>query len=500
MRKKQVIASCLLTGTLLLSANIFATDLGEGLTNEADSVLLKNRNNHYAHWNGIGKIFWDNTPACTASLLDTRDKNNKATGPAYLLTAAHCIRGTAGPLSETPVKETIKFNYYNDTSDTYKSYTIKKIAWKDYNHTDLAIMELDVALSTLLEEGITPLRLASEWAENATDVLVIGAPERLPESGLRMAACTQEPTAATLVEGFNVFHGTLKNRCKEIRPGSSGSPVIDRKSGHILGILTTSTYGATIEEKCFLNAPCEVRNGQAAWSVDTHYSHPIDKLSNCFSEGLFSDISNTCTAQNAFQVTDVKYWPTQYVAMPKDASSPDPVVNAQFSISTPYYRYKSVRDAIECHSPRHYSGTVDATDAIIDTPISRNPGMHYLCVVGVDSSEQRPDAAMMNDAWITPVQLIERNPVAMPEPTITLNADWNYKVKWRYLVPTHFGTLYYASPEKDTDCSNVNINDYIKTFEAVFFKAEQLPLTLCSRNKDLSNRYSKVRTDLLALP
>ncbi|WP_433735707.1 trypsin-like serine peptidase [Pseudomonas putida] len=500
MRKSHIAASYLLAGAFFLSANTFAKDLGEGSSNEADSVLLKNRNNDYTHWNGIGKIFWDETPSCTASLLDTRDSNNNTLGPAYLLTAAHCVRRVAGPLGDTSVKEVIKFNYFNDTPDTYKSYGIKKTIWKDYDHTDLAIMELDVALSTLLEDGITPLRLAPEWTGLATDVLVVGAPEWLPESGLRMAACSQEPTAATLVEGDRVFHGTLKNRCKEIRPGSSGSPVLDRKSGQILAVMATSTYGATIEEKCFSNAPCEVANGQPAWAVDTHYSHPTDKLSSCFREGLFTNISNACTTDSTFKLTGLKYWPTQYVAMPKDASSPDPLVNAQFSLSTPHYRFKTVRDALECQSPHYYSDTGDATEAVIETPLSRDPGMHYLCVVGVESSDQRPDAAMMKNAWITPVQLIARTPVKMPEPTITLGADWNYKVKWLYRIPVHLETLYFAGPTKDTDCSKVSIDDYIGTYETVEFKAEQLPLTLCSRNRDLSNRYSKIRTDLLALP
>jgi hypothetical protein len=64
----------------------------------------------------------------------------------------------------------------------------------------------------------------------------------------------------------------------------------------------------------------------------------------------------------------------------------------------------------------------------------------------------------------------------------------------------YYGTLYYTSPAKDTDCNAIPVKDYIETFEAITFTAEKLPLTLCSRNKDLSDRYSSARTDLLALP
>lgn len=497
MKTKQLKDSCLIAGTLLLSACASATDLGEGLVNESESLLLKNSTNKYSHWNGVGKMHRGEMPWCTASLLDTR-KGDDAVGPAYILTNAHCVGGVDGPPSSEP--ESVKFNYFNDTPDTYKSYPIKETMWRDYIYADLAIMELDVPLATLLEDGITPLQLASEWTRESSDILIVGAPQYLPEAGLRLAACTQEATGATLIEGGRVYSNTLKNRCREIRPGSSGSPVLDRETGHIVSVLATSTLGATIDEKCFSNAPCEVKQMQPTWAPDTHYSHPADQLSSCFSEGIFTDISNACTSDAPFKVIKLKYGPTQYLAMPRNADSPDPVLNAHFSLSTPYYRFKAVRDEMDCRSALGYSEAIDAKDAEINAPISRDPGMHYLCVIGVDSSEQRPDMKRLKNAWINPAQLIERTPVRLPEPTITLSADWNYKVAWRYLVPTLFRTFYYASPAADTDCSKIKIADYIDTFDEITFKAEQLPLTLCSRNQDFSGRYSKVRTDLLALP
>ncbi|WP_095194970.1 serine protease [Pseudomonas sp. Irchel 3A7] len=500
MTQRKPSALCTLTTTLIFSTSIFATDFGEGLANESDAVLLKNQDEHYKRWNGIGKIFRNDDPGCTASLMDTRDENARAVGPAYLLTAAHCAPGVLNrPLAPTE-SHSVKFNYFTDTSTRYKTYAIKDIVWKDLYQTDLAIMELDVALDTLIKQGITPIALASQWSKDASDVLIVGAPKGLEQSGLRLAACSQRSTAATLVEGDRVYFATLKNSCRDVRPGSSGSPVLDRQSGEILSVLATSTHGATADEQCFENAPCEVKNGKVMWSPDTHYAFPVDYLMSCFSDGVFIRNSNICKSDATFQLTEMKYWPTQYVTMPEHATSPDPVLNAQFSLSTPYYRFKTVRDAMDCRSPRNYSGTLDARDAMLDTPVSRDVGMHYLCVIGVESAEQRPTAALMKSAWITPAQLVERTPVRPPEPTIRLGADWNYSVKWRYRVPTHFGALYYSGPMADTDCSKIKIADYTKTFDEVTFMAEQLPLRLCSRNEDMSGRYSDVRADLLALP
>ncbi|MEX3777095.1 serine protease [Pseudomonas sp. MYb118] len=400
--------------TLTLSATVHAKDLGEGLANESDAVLLKNADNRYKHWNGVGKMFLDDVPGCTASLLDTRDYANRATGPAYLLTAAHCIPGVSGPKPSGQYKESVKFNYFNDTYSTSKSYAIKSAVWQDYDNSDIALYELEVPLATLIADGITPLRLASQWAEVSTDVLIVNAPEHLPDSGLRLAACAQQYTSADLVEGDRVYVGALKNRCRQVLPGSSGSPVLDRLSGQILAVVATSTGGASVENRCDNNAPCEARNGKIKWFADTHYSHPADYLAGCFRKGAFTKVANACTAGYGFPIAHLEYFPTQYLVMPASATDPAPTISTEFLVRTPYYRYKTAREARDCWSSRQYSGVISANKTVLDAPVARDPGMHYLCVVGVKSVNQKPDAALMKSAWITPAQLVERTPVTLP--------------------------------------------------------------------------------------
>ena len=91
MNNKYPKASCLLAGTLFLSTCIAAADLGEGLINESDSILLNNQNAQYSRWNGVGQMFWNDEPSCTARQLDKPHKHKKALGPAYLMTAAHFL-------------------------------------------------------------------------------------------------------------------------------------------------------------------------------------------------------------------------------------------------------------------------------------------------------------------------------------------------------------------------------------------------------------------------
>ncbi|VVN76060.1 trypsin-like serine peptidase [Pseudomonas fluorescens] len=485
----------------LLSGPLHAEDLGEGLINQSPSMLLENHQGKYNHWNGIGQLFKDNQPICTASLIDTRDEENNALGPAYVLTAGHCVSlYLPRPGAVHPFEANVKFNFFNDTQHDYKSYTIQTANWASLMGTDIAILELTSSLSTLLEDGITPLELTRDAFTAPVDILIVGAPASLPESGLRVAACLQEPTAATLVENWWTYPDTLKNTCKDIRGGSSGSPVLDRKTGSIVGVLFTSTYGSTPDQLCFENTPCEVKNGKPEWVPETHYSHAIDYLPDCFVKGVFNSGLSSCTLEPGFKLSIGDYLPLRYTTVPSDDSQGAPTWGLSFSTDTPSYRFKSVRDARECSSAHYYSQVISSTEALIDTPTGREAGLYFLCVLGVESAEQTPTAGLLRNAWISPAQLVEAEPVRLPEPTITLGADWNYRVTWHFSYPLYAESYYYAGPADKTNCSDVKIEEYILVTQPVTFTAEQLPLTLCSYGTDYDSRPSAIRTDLLVLP
>lgn len=500
MNNTPAIVIYLTLGALLLSGTLHARDLGEGLSNESHSTLLKNHEGKYSHWNGVGKLFKDGYPLCTASLIDTRDDENNASGPAYVLTAGHCISYLPRPVRALPFEASVTFNFFNDTPEEYKNYTIHTVNWASMTGTDIAILELNSSLATLLKDGITPLKLTRDEITAPSDALIVGAPSKLPESGLRLAACLQQPTEAALVEDWKTFADTLKNRCKDIRSGSSGSPVLDRVTGNIVGVLFTSTFGSGPDELCFESTPCEVKNGQPDLAPETHYSHAIDYLPDCFANGTFSTTSSSCTLEPGFELTTKGDAPLRYTSVPSAENPEIPTWGLNFSINTPYYRFKTVRDASECMSPDFYSQEIRSTEAFINTPAGREAGMYFLCVLGVESAEQAPTAGMLRNAFISPAQLVEEKPVRMAEPTITLGADWNYNVVWRDSLPLYFNSFYYAGPTDKTNCNDIKREDYTYVDDTINFTAEQLPLTLCSYNTSLDSRSSAVRTDLLTLP
>lgn len=498
MNQRHLAMSCLIASGLILSANLSAADLGEGLINESSSIILKNTSKNYTHFNGIGKIILNDFTSCNATLLDTRDSDNKTTGPAYVLTTARCAIRYVPHESDFP-RETIKFNYFNDTLDVAKSFPIKKTVWYDIRNTNLAIMELRVSLGSLLEEGITPLKLKSAPSKGTTNVVIAGTPENAPEPGLRLAACTQLPVDGALVQTTTTYQGTFRNHCQGFSALAAGSPILERSTGQIIGVLAASTHDSTIDEQCFDDSPCEVKNGKPVWTSDTSYSQPVDKLSSCFKMGIFDSTASACAPPVKNQLTHREYVPAIYIAMPRGKPAPNPIIEAEFSLSTPYYRFKTVRDITQCKSAASYSGIFNATNANLKAPLNKRTGIHYLCVIGVESAEQKLTIEWMQQVWASRTMVVKNKTVKTPEFTITIDAESNHTIDWKLYLPTRSHSFYYAG-SVDTDCSAIKPENFTETLEPLTIKAGQLPMMLCSKNADLANNISNVRSDLIKLP
>lgn len=85
--------ACVVLCFLLLSNSLpsHARDLAEGLTEQSPSVALENKTQRYPQWTGIGSLKNALGQTCNAVLLDTRNRQGKAVGPAYVLTSGHCV-------------------------------------------------------------------------------------------------------------------------------------------------------------------------------------------------------------------------------------------------------------------------------------------------------------------------------------------------------------------------------------------------------------------------
>jgi len=484
----------LLSGLLCLSGSLSVAhgkDYGEGVQNFTESKILNNKDGSHDHWRGIGRLFSLNGN-CTATLLDTQDPTGTLPTPAYVLTSGHCTELTnASIVTNKPIPGFMQFNYFADTAP-FLTYPLKKVAWRSIQGVDMAIIELDVSLRTLLKEGIQPLGLAIERPVDGTDVLVVGAPMH-DQDTLRLAACTLQP-AQEIVEGRWVWRNTLMTRCKDMKGGGSGSPLLDRRTNQIIGVIGTGNLGVQAYP-CAEHAPCTPDGGHYKAIPGDVYGNPTDFLSRCFVEGLLvQNVDSSCPLYPVFSVSAAADSPQRYVRIGKkeDGTAEIPTWNYHFTINTPFYRHKTVRTAMDCERPQHYSGVTSAQEAFIDTEIGDQVGMYFLCIVGVGSADQRPSEGLTNNVLSLPVEILDNTPTAQPE----LSFAAGVQVSTTANELPHRTYAYKFGPTRTTDCSDKT--DYSPSeYIYAWLENSDMPGKLCTIAYDISKQASEPRMDIL---
>lgn len=464
-----------------------------------EPVLLSNADGQYAHWNGIGETFKDGNRYCTASLLDTRDAMGTSTGPAYLLTSGHCVLFISGTATDTPFNGQVQFNFFHDMMEDAKRYDIHKINWASLASSDVAILELTDSLDTLLKDGITPLKLASKAPAEPRPIQVLGAPGIAP--GLRLSTCTLEPTNTALIKFFTVHTDYQKHDCKGIARGSSGSPVLDAATGEVIGVLSGTTYGISTDDLCFWHALCGNNQKKSILPDQASHSFPVDYLSYCFTNGRFNADAQSCTIKPAFNFESERNADITLYRKPVDHNDQAPVWDVDFSMSTAFYRFKTVRDAHACYLADHYSHPISTNNAKVDAEIGREEGLYYLCLVGVESAEQRPSVGLRRNTQILTARLVEPTFATLPEPTVRFRLSEKYvSVRWLEKYSRSIWTRYYDNDLGERDCADIDRREFSKTNTGVSFPLESLPVTLCSYFEDRNFNTSEVHTVLVQAP
>ncbi|WP_339438083.1 MULTISPECIES: serine protease [unclassified Pseudomonas] len=449
----RIALSGLLLGSLAGQLAAAPRDFGEGLANASPAHRLSNANHQHDHWNGIGRIRNQAQTLCTASLLDTRDDAGRS-GPAYVVTSSHCLHRLNGSVQkDLPIKGSVSFNYFDDTLETLKTYSLKTLKWGSSQGVDLAIIELQASLADLIKAGITPLKLAEEIPADGNDILALAAPEW---DTLHVSACSHQ-ASRELVEQPFVWRVTMKNQCQGVGLGGFGGPLLDRATNTLFGVLSTSTTGQPEERKCQRDAPCEVNSGIPVWHAETNYGSPVTFLNQCFVRGVLQADSEDCNLYPTTTITFASPEPIQQYFTRKGNGKGKDIVprwNLKFTTNTPFYRYKITRRAIDCESPVHYSAPIKAANAFVNDAIGPQTGMHMLCIVGVDSAEQRVTDGMMRNALTLAVELAEPGPARTPNLTITLDKQGSaaYTVIWNLASPFMHRYTYKFGPAATTDC------------------------------------------------
>lgn len=306
--------------------------------------------------------------------------------PAYLITAGHCIdQSVTAVTRDRAVNKTAIFHYFAGATSGQVRVRAPLAVYSTMKGTDLAIVRLDATLADLAGRGIRPFTLAADSPAGGEAVNSAGVPfDSIPpaEQYLRTADCAVGATAE-LVEGRWHWWQMLRHDCSDIRGGSSGSPLIARRTGEVVGVVTTTNTGAvftTGDFRCFTNQPCEVIRGGFAYRPETSYAAPVNGLTRCFdSRGEFV-LGGACPLDEGRQLT---------VTSNAVAVQPGAAWNATIAgTAWPMFRYKIVPEGEDdCRNSDGYSAPVAVDNGFrVTNPVGSRPGRQYLCVVGTDGS------------------------------------------------------------------------------------------------------------------
>jgi hypothetical protein len=305
-------------------------------------------------------------------------------------------------MTNSPIFGSISFNYFTDASQ-HKHYDLKTVKWRSMQGVDLAIIELEnVSLQQLINDGIEPLKLATRTPDRDSDVLVVGAPQY---RSLQMSACTLQP-ASDVIEGQWVWRNNFMTRCQGIEPGSSGSPLLDRSTNEIIGVVGTGNFD-DLRTPCIINNPCILKHGRYTAVRNNVYGNPTAFLQGCFKEGVMvEDDASACQLYPTFNVTSQQPPTSIKLKRGKDKKVIAPDWDYQFTIDTTFYRHKTVSVASECENPLHYGSVEPSANAHINNQIHWQNGRAFLCIVGVESEQQPLDTGLMRNALSLPVNLL----------------------------------------------------------------------------------------------
>lgn len=414
------------------------------------SELLENASGENRRWSGVGRF--QNGASCTVFLI--RPAGASESSPAYVLSNGHCI-------STASANEVIRdralaagsrvtFRYFRDTVSQQLPVRAVRVLHSTMKGFDLAVVELESTLAQLTAAGIEPLELSQDEPAVDEPVWSVGVPVvNIPqdEQFVRRSDCTLGPPA-DLIEFIWHFRASYSNDCSDIYGGSSGSPVVSRRSGRVVAVMNTTTVGAAIDTgdfRCFNGQPCEVVPGGFRYRRDTSYAVPVTGLTRCFgTTGVFDLAREGCPLDPGVQLT---------LSSPARAGKPGARWNATLSGSGEllYYRYKVAAEGLDdCRNDRGYGPPIALADSNrITDPLPEEPRRYYLCVLA--GRTPQADNTWQPARFATMVHFrVDNSPPTIPISYLFVDLDDSYQTQPLFVLP-EFSNFRYKLAESAAD-------------------------------------------------
>lgn len=223
-------------------------------------------------------------PSCSASVV--RWASALDDDPAVVLTNGHCVRqpflGAREVLVDQVQHKRIELlDGHGKVAMTVRGVHLR---YASMYRTDLAIYELRESYSDLAAAGVTPLTLAARGPSRGDGI-------RIPSGyWVEQRSCVTTGTAHRVHERDWDWWRSIRLPARDgcaIRGGYSGSPIIDRTTGEVVGVANTGYVGG---QRCIDSACEENRRGVVRMVRHMNYGQQTWWITTCIGEDRRFDL------------------------------------------------------------------------------------------------------------------------------------------------------------------------------------------------------------------
>ncbi|MCF3118905.1 trypsin-like peptidase domain-containing protein [Streptomyces arenae] len=221
---------------------------------------------------------------CSGSVV--RTPKAAADDPALVLTNGHCIESGFPAAGEVVVDQpsTRTFKLLDAQANDVATLKASKVSYATMTDTDVTIYQLTSSYRDITKKyGIKPLVLDDGHPVKGRAITVVSGYWK------KTYSCSIDGFVYRLKEGEWTWKDSVRYTpaCQTIG-GTSGSPVIDHKTGKVTAVNNTGNEDG---ERCTLNNPCEVdRKGTVTVRKGINYAQETYGIVPCVGKGSKIDL------------------------------------------------------------------------------------------------------------------------------------------------------------------------------------------------------------------
>jgi hypothetical protein len=223
-------------------------------------------------------------PSCSASVV--RWPAALDTDRAVVLSNGHCVRSPFLGARDVLVDEKrwTRIELLDGAGGLALTARAVRLQYASMYRTDISVLQLRETYADLAAAGVTPLSLASRGPSRGDEV-------RIPSGYWReQRACTTTGTAYRLHEREWDWWRSIRlpalDGC-DIRGGYSGSPIVSRETGLVVGVANTGYVGG---RRCVDSACEEDERGRVVMRKNMNYGQQTWWLLTCLDAGRTFDL------------------------------------------------------------------------------------------------------------------------------------------------------------------------------------------------------------------